>query len=73
MSDSRLHKNLLHLLRRNSRADQNLLGRIQVQQLRVAHVLQLLRRLIRRFEETLREDVASSIAMVTGMVDALMV
>ena len=30
-----LHKNLLHLLRRNPRADQNLLGRIEVEQLRI--------------------------------------
>jgi hypothetical protein len=55
--DSRLHKDVLYLLRRNPLANQNLPRRIQVEQLQIAHVLQLLRRLLRRLEETLREDV----------------
>lgn len=48
---SRLHKQLLHLLRRNPRANQNLLGSIPMEQLRIPHMLHLLRRLIRHLEE----------------------
>ena len=54
---SRLYKDVLQLLWCNSRANQNLTWRIQVEQLRIAHILQLIRRLIRRLEETLREEV----------------